>query len=137
MDPRSTPTIDPQALARALDADDRFRRDTGLGDIYHRGQVSFRERSATDSLHIVIQESRVSAHVDRISPLKVRPDGSARYSVSRVVAHNVSGVHRDLVRRLPGQKGREHCSLECEVVWVDDHQPGRVPDANEIGAEDT
>ena len=79
MTPQSNPTtIDPQALARALDNDHRCRRDTGVGRLYHPGKISFREVSSTDSLHVIIDGSRVSAHVYRVSPLKPRPDGSAR-----------------------------------------------------------
>jgi hypothetical protein len=97
---------DPQALVRALDSSARFRRDTGYGAIYHRGKVSYRELSPTNSIHVVIDGNRLSAHVDRISPLKRRADGSSRYSMARVVAHNVSGIREDVTRRISGRRPR-------------------------------
>ena len=37
MSPTSNPTtIDPQALARSLEKDNRFRRHTGVGRVYHQ-----------------------------------------------------------------------------------------------------
>ena len=66
----------PLDLVRALEANDRFRRDTGLGGIFHPGKISYREISPTNSLHIVIDRDLVSAHVARISPLILRRDGS-------------------------------------------------------------
>ncbi|MFN2608811.1 MAG: hypothetical protein ABR511_13130 [Acidimicrobiales bacterium] len=111
------------ALISALDADDRFHRDTGLGTIYHRGKASFREVSATDSLHLVIDGNRLTAHVDRISPLKRRPDGTVRYSVARGVVHNLSGIGADLARRLTGRHGQQRCTVDCGVIWEDDEIP--------------
>jgi|GEM_PF-725393 len=94
-------TADPRTVLEALESSDRFRRDTPLGRIFHPGQVSFREVSPTDSLHITIDGERVQGHVDRISPLKVAPDGSSQYSLPRIVAHNVIGMAEDLVARFP------------------------------------
>ena len=106
-------------LCQALEESGRFWRDRGLGNIYHRGKVSFRELSPTDSTHIVIDGTRVSAHVDLVSPLKRRADGTVRYSVPRVVVHNLLGMGSDLTRRVRRRHGRQRCALECEVVWVD------------------
>lgn len=111
-------------LIRALDADERFQRDTFLGGIFHPGRTSFRELSATDSLHVVIRGTRISAHVDEISPLVVRPDGSRRYAWGRVVAHNLLVLVGDLTRRLRGQAGAQRCDLHCEIEWVDDDVDG-------------
>ncbi|MGH9164133.1 MAG: hypothetical protein ACRDZW_01295 [Acidimicrobiales bacterium] len=111
---------DGPTLEQALDANGRFRRDTRLGRIFHPGKVSFREVSSHDSLHIIIDGQRVSAHVDEISPLNCDPDGSSHYRWSRVLAHNASGMATDFVRRLTGRHGEHRCNLECEVVWVDD-----------------
>ncbi len=88
------------ALTRALEASGRFHRDSRLGRIYHRGAASYRELRPTDSFHVVIDASRVSVHVDRISPLKRRPDGSVRLSLTRILAHNLAGVHGEVTRRL-------------------------------------
>lgn len=109
-------------LARALDADDRFRRDTFFGGIFHPGRISFREISPTDSLHVVIRGTSVSAHVDEVSPLVVRPDGSHRYAWGRVVAHNVLVLVGDVARRLRGRQGEQRCDLHCEIEWVDDDE---------------
>jgi hypothetical protein len=107
-------------LERALEADERFRRDTALGRIYHPGRISFREISPTDSLHVVIRGDKVSAHVDEVSPLVVRPDGSFRYAWGRVVAHNLLVLVGSVTRRLRGQHGEQRCDLRCQVEWVDD-----------------
>lgn len=114
---------DPFDLIRTLDASPEFRRDSRLGGILHRGKVSFREACETDSLHVLIEGSKISVHVDSVSPLKCAPDGSARYSGLRVVAHNASTCARQLGRRLLGLRGRHRCNLDCELVWVDEQQP--------------
>src|SRR5215213_4032261 len=79
----------PFELLKALEADPSFRRDSTLGGIFHLGKISYRETSATDSLHIVIDGDKVSAHVDEVSPLRIQADGSSRYAWGRVLAHNV------------------------------------------------
>lgn len=114
-----SPTERP-VLIGALEASDRFRRDTGLGNIFHPGKISYREVSTVDSLHIVIAGNRISAHVDEISPLGRRRDGSIGYSLLRVLAHNVAGACAHLARCVRGANGKQRCNLECEVVWVDD-----------------
>jgi len=107
-------------LIQALEADRRFRRDSRLGGILHPGKISFREISPTDSLHILIKNDRVSAHVDEISPLVVRADGTCRYSWGRIIAHNVVLAAADVARRIRRQVGRQRCELRCEAQWVDD-----------------
>ena len=122
------PVLDPvepggsaaEALVEALEASSRFRRDGRLGRIFHPGKVSYRELSATNSLHVIVGEGRLSAHVDDICPLRLAPDGSARYSWIPVFRHNMSGFLADLGRRLQGRHGEERCNLVCEAVWVDD-----------------
>lgn len=108
------------ALVRALDANEDFRRDTALGRIFHPGAISFREVAPNDSLHIIVSGTRVSAHIDDISPLNCDPSGSHHYRWSRVLAHNASGVVVDLARRLTGRYGDHRCNLECDVVEVGD-----------------
>ena len=107
-------------LISALEANASFRRDSFWGGILHPGKVSYREIADTDSLHILIDGNRVSAHVDEISPLQFCADGTVRYSLHRVVAHNVAVARGDLMRRLRGTHGRQRCNMACEVVWVDD-----------------
>jgi len=107
-------------LIRALEDDARFRRDTFLGGVFHPGRICFREISPTDSLHVVIRGDQVSAHVDEISPLVVRPDGSHRYAWGRVVAHNLLVLMGDVARRVRGQADRPRCDLRCQAEWVDD-----------------
>lgn len=111
---------DPGALLKSLESSERFRRDTGLGAIYHPGKLSFREVKPTDSLHIIIDGDKISAHIDDISPFKCRADGTVRYSLSRIVAHNLAGMSSDLLRLARGRVKRQRCKLECEQVWVDD-----------------
>ena len=104
-------TEDPVALLRELEESGRFRRDTRLGAIFHRGQVSLREVSPTHSLHITVGKgNRVSAHVDRYSPLAARqPEQVARYAFHRVAAHNVAGIAGGLARLIPGRRRRRSC----------------------------
>jgi len=101
-------TEDPAALLRELEESGRFRRDTRLGAIFHRGHVSLREVSPTHSLHITVGKgNRVSAHVDRYSPLAARqPEQVARYAFHRVAAHNVAGMAGGLARLIPGRRKR-------------------------------
>lgn len=119
---RSTST-DPLRLVRALEASDRFHRDSTLGGIFHRGKISFREVSSTDSLHVTIDGNRVSAHVDRVSPVRSRSDGTSGYSPGRVFLHNFLGIGEDVTRWMRGRWGEHRCQLDCEAVWVDE-QPG-------------
>ena len=107
-------------LLKALESNPRFRRDSFLGGIFHLGRISFREVSPTDSLHIVISGEKVSAHVDEISPLRLRADGSIRYAWGRVLAHNLLMVIGDAARRLRRQHGAQRCDLHCRTEWVDD-----------------
>ena len=107
-------------LIAALDANPRFRRDSLLGGIFHLGWISFRELSPTDSLHIVIRGDRMSAHVDDVSPLVVRRDGTTRYAWGRVLGHNLAVVLTDLSRRARGLHGHQRCNLRCEAVVVED-----------------
>ncbi|MDQ6910657.1 MAG: HAD-IB family hydrolase [Actinomycetota bacterium] len=107
---------DPDRLVEDLVATGRFHRDTRLGAIFHPGKVSLREISPTDSLHITLgPDNRVSAHVDRHSPLcQARRAGRYRYSPARIAMHNLSGFGANLLRMLPRRRrentyqSREH-----------------------------
>lgn len=107
-------------LIKALEDNPAFRRDSLLGGIFHLGKISYRETSPTDSVHIVINGDQVSAHVDEVSPLRLRPDGSLRYAWGRVFAHNVLVLLEDAARRLRGLHGQQRCNLRCQMEWVDD-----------------
>ncbi|MGI9033974.1 MAG: hypothetical protein ACR2HY_09945 [Acidimicrobiales bacterium] len=124
---RST-ALTAEHLAEALADSDRFHRDTSVGAIYHRGKVSFREKTPIDSLHVIVEGNRMSAHIDRISPLKHRPDGTVRYSLGRVLAHNLAGMGGDLGRLVGRRRGQQRCRLECVIEWVDD-EPTPEPEA--------
>jgi NRPS condensation-like uncharacterized protein len=114
----TSPTIaDPVAFLRRLVAHGRFHRDGGLGRIYHPGSVSLRENAPNDSLHIVVHEDHISAHVDRVSPLDDRPAERTRYRIGRAALHNVVGAGHDLVRLLRGRKGDHRSHLDCEWIW--------------------
>lgn len=114
------PTEETCDLITALEDNPRFHRDSVLGGIFHLGQMSFREISPVESLHIVIRGDRVSAHVDDVSPLVVRPDGSCRYAWGRVLAHNLLVMMGDLARRVRGLQGRQRCNLRCQAEVVDE-----------------
>jgi hypothetical protein len=115
--PAGAPTIaDPVALLRHLELSGRFHRDSRVGRMYHPGMVSLRENVPTDSLHVSVDGNRVTAHVDEVSPLAVEADGQSRYSVPRTVAHNLSGMARDLVLLVRGRQGDHRCELDCE--WI-------------------
>ncbi|MGH9263732.1 MAG: HAD family hydrolase [Acidimicrobiales bacterium] len=106
-------TDDPAGLLRELEESGRFRRDTRVGAVFHRGQVSLREVSPTHSLHITVGKgNRVSAHVDRYSPLAAnQPEQLARYALHRVAAHNLAGMAAELGRLIPGRRPRRR---ECD-----------------------
>jgi hypothetical protein len=121
-DAAASPTIsDPVALFRHLDVSGRFHRDGRFGRVYHRGMVSFRETVSTNSLHLVVDDNRITAHVDGVSPLAVRSQGASRYSVRRAVAHNLAGMVQDLVWLLRGRQGDHRCALDCEWVSSEQH----------------
>ncbi len=128
--PAAEPTIaQPVAFLRELASSGRFHRDNGLGRIYHPGSVSLRENTPNDSLHIVVHDDHISAHVDRVSPLDGLPDKRSRYSISRAALHNVVGAAQDVVRLLRGRKGDHRSHLDCAWVW-DGYQP--VPHAADL-----
>ncbi|MDQ4098152.1 MAG: hypothetical protein M3144_09830 [Actinomycetota bacterium] len=117
-------SADLPAVFSALERNGRFHRDTALGRFFHPGTRSFREITASDSLHIAVAEdNRVSVHVDRVSPLAIRDGRPCRYSVLRTIAHNVTVVADALVRFMRGKRGAHACHLECTVVWVPDDEP--------------
>ncbi|MGH9188843.1 MAG: HAD family hydrolase [Acidimicrobiales bacterium] len=109
---------DPEDLLRQLEASGRFRRDTRLGALFHRGEISLREVAQRRSLHVTFgEDNRVSAHVDHISPLaSSQPDDGCRYSLPRIAAHNMTGMAGDLVR-LVSRRNRGHtdCCPETET----------------------
>lgn len=113
-----------RSLLRLLEYSDRFRRDTSVGRIFHRGKVSFRETSATDSLHVVIDGGHVSAHVDRICPLDLDPASDAHYSWVGVLAHNASGMVGDAALFLGWRPRR--CGVDCDVLEIEERSIAEV-----------
>ena len=114
---------------RHLESSGHFHRDSGLGRVFHPGGVSLREDVPTNSLHVVIHGNRISAHVDRLSPLGVKPESTrTRYSVRRAVAHNLVGMAQDAVRLLRGRQGDHRCELNCEWVTSADEATPRDDD---------
>lgn len=126
----SAHTTDPLGLARHLDANDRFHRDSVIGRILHPGTISFRERVDENSVHILIEGTKVSAHVDRYAPLTLSK-GSPRYSLWRAVVHNLAHLGEDAVRLVTGRRGEHRCVLDCERVETGlvDGLLGRSPQA--------
>lgn len=113
-------TTDPEALVEALESSERFRRDSSLGAIFHRHKASFREVCPRQSLHIVVDGHRVSAHVDAVSPLNCDEEPDSHYSLAAVVGHNLSGIKADVARRVRGRHGQHLCSLEHVAAHLDD-----------------
>jgi hypothetical protein len=112
----------------------RFHRDSVLGRVFHPGTVSYREVSATDSLHLAVTaDNHVSVHVDRVSPLAMRAGRPSRYSVTRTLAHNAVAGWEWATRTLRGEHGHQACHLACEIVWVPDDEP--IPDGDDVTAE--
>lgn len=110
------PLRDPVALLAHLDVSGRFHRDGPAGRLYHRGMVSLRENRPADSLHLVIDDNRLAAHVDAVSPLTRPAQGTSGYSLRRAILHNVVGMSEDVLSLLRGRQGDHDCVLECE--WV-------------------
>jgi hypothetical protein len=100
----------------------RFFQDTRLGAMFHPGKVSLREVCKKDSLHVSVgEDNRVSVHVDRYSPLSERMRGNrSRYSVVRVVVHNLGVLADVVVSTVRRSRGQQRCELECVQVWVDE-----------------
>ena len=114
----------PTSLFQRLDAGGRFHRDSALGRVFHPGTLSYREISATDSVHVAVSnDNRVTVHVDRVSPLLVRVGRRCRYSAVRAVAHNLTHVVEALGRLATRRRGAHNCHLDCEIVWVPDEEP--------------
>jgi predicted small metal-binding protein len=104
------------SLFADLDRIGPFHRDSAVGRIFHPGTASFREITPNDSLHIAVSaDNRVSVHVDRLSPLAVRPGRECRYSFVRAVAHNVVHLADVVGRRWHGRGAARRCDLECEA----------------------
>lgn len=49
--------------------------------MYHAGMVSLREDVPTNRLHVSVDDNRMTAHVDEVSPLAVDIESESRYSV--------------------------------------------------------
>jgi predicted small metal-binding protein len=114
------------SLFSELDGTALFHRDTALGRVFHPGTLSYREIATRDSLHITVSpENRVSVHVDRLSPLAVRPGRPCRYSFPRAVAHNVVHVAEAVALLYRRRRLGHRCELDCEVVAVE-ASPERV-----------
>ena len=105
-----------------LEQGGRFHRDSRLGRIFHPGTTSYRELSATDSVHLVsTSDNRLSVHVDRVSPMLVRGT-KARYSVCRTVAHNATVIAEAVCRLVRREKSDHRCHLDCEITWIPDEE---------------
>ena len=101
---RSTPVDAPVTaqFLEELERSGRFHRDRGIGRIFHPGAVSYRETVPENCLHLVVEDGRISAHVDRFSPIRFTRDGVARYSFWRIAVHNISGMIKDALAALAG-----------------------------------
>lgn len=111
-----TTVNDPVGLLHRLVRSGHFHRDARSGRLFHPGMVSLRETVSEDSLHVSVDGNRLTAHVDRESPLVMGSDGESAYSVRRAVQHNLAGMAEDLMGLLRGRQGDHSCELDCE--WV-------------------
>lgn len=107
------------AFLRSLEASGRFHRDNAVGRVFHPGAVSYREAVAEDSVHIVVEDGRVTAHVDRYSPVRFTKDGVARYAFFRITVHNVAGTVKDVISLPRGIHSGERCPTAGETLEVD------------------
>lgn len=122
-------TTDEVGLLADLEASDRFVKDSAIGRMFHPGRckVSYREAVRENSLHVVVDGHRVSAHIDSVSPLVFQGDGRARYSLLRamryslplVVVHNLSSLIETVWRACRGLGNSHRCELVCERVALD------------------
>jgi hypothetical protein len=126
---------DPVALLRHLDVSGHFHRDSRVGRMFHPGMVSLREDVPTDSLHVSVDDNRVMAHIDEVSPLAANASDKSRYSVPRAVWHNLSGMARDLVLLLRGRQGDHRSELNCE--WASGDAAGAADEARLLDPETT
>lgn len=115
---------DPLGLLDHLRGTGRFCRDTVLGGMLHWGEVSLRETSHENSLHVTLSGNRLTAHIDRLSPL-VHEHSSwiARYSVTRSVAHTLAHLLDAAGRLLHGRGGEHRLDLTCERRERAEDQP--------------
>lgn len=120
------------SLMRTLEHRGRLHRDRPLGRVFHPGKVSFRETRPGNSLHLSVDDNRLSAHVDLVSPLKLEPERASRYSLLRVASHNVTGMAGDVVRLLRGRQGDHTYELDFEFSWAaGDPEAGGEQEAND------
>lgn len=121
-----------RTVFQSLDFNGSFLKDTRLGRILHPGQLSLREHTMRDSLHVTVgADNRLYAHIDTVSPLAGRAQGGvARYSLPRVLLHNASTIVERVRCALQDERRRLRCELECEV---DLEQPG--PDRHSMTSE--
>lgn len=92
-DPQQLPAGNPIGPLTAVEASGRFIRDSGLGRALHpgKGKISYRQAVRENSLHLVIDGKRVTAHINRLSPLAFDDHGNAYYSLRRAVRYSSDG----------------------------------------------
>jgi NRPS condensation-like uncharacterized protein len=102
--------------------------------MFHPGRVSFREHLPTDSLHVIVHGNRLTAHVDRVSPLGVAPHRPPHYSLRRTAAHNLAGMAEDFIALVRGRQGDHRSKLDCEWLW---NRAPRAPRPGDLLARET
>lgn len=126
---------DPAGFVRGLDASERFHRDNAVGRIFHPGAISYRETVPENSVHIVLENGRIFAHVDRYSPVRFTKDGQARYAFWRIAVHNVAGTVTDVLSLPRGQHSGERCPTATESVEVDADLLDELVDGHADGSD--
>jgi hypothetical protein len=98
------------ALVKALMATGRFCMAHGIGASQHPGQITLREISGSDSLHISIGPGdRFDAHIDKYSPVTEHPGSS--FCSNRPSVAAITHIGRELfpewIRRITGLPGAQ------------------------------
>lgn len=97
-----------EALVQAILGTGRFCKAHGIGASQHKGQITLREISASDSLHISVGPgNRFDAHIDKFSPVTEKQGGILCSNSATVAAltHIGRELVPELVRKVTGIPG--------------------------------
>lgn len=107
-------TGDAKALIDEVMATGRFCVDSRVGRILHPGAHALREWSNRESLHLSFCQDRLTAHLDRFSPLsgtRSKVEQRCSYSAARIAIHISGRLGASVARGLQG--GWRELDMEC------------------------
>lgn len=146
-DDREPMTLGDNGMLREVDASGRFIKDSNLGRILHpgRGKVSYRQAVRENSLHLVVHGTRVSAHIDRKSPLAFDEHGTphcslrrtARYSLKRVLTHSLTSLADLALCLIPRHWIGHQRTFYCERTDIDGITPSSPSNDRSAASEAT